>query len=377
MTRPRTASSCAATAPPCCPGSKPTAMAPTGCWCPGPSPAARSPGISTTGNHSYGVSMAGQNHVDISGLTLAGDQAGGLELSRDSDSQVHNISTAAEPNGVFLHINSTNVVLAAITVTGGRTGILVEKTTTGLHVTASTIAGVHVAGMEIGGHDTRCGLGRQPRRDPGRTRRRRRDRAQADARRVGPTGWSPPVAHRASWSTTCLPMAWATTRSAASARACRSPAARSAAARAPDGPVEAKPIWMPVTCGGLQVRAGCAATDSIMLDTVGVDTVSVGVEPQPGSVVTLRNSVDPCAASRTRNAHPCRHQRSAACRRSTSWARSASRSSCSRSSWSFCTCCANADADPAAAPSHRPSPRNRMNTPVVPGHRSPLTRSTT
>lgn len=34
-------------------------------------------------------------------------------------------------------------------------------------------------------------------------------------------------------------------------------------------------------CGGLQVRAGCAATDSIMLDTVGVDTVSVGVEPQP------------------------------------------------------------------------------------------------
>ena len=31
-------------------------------------------------------------------------------------------------------------------------------------------------------------------------------------------------------------------------------------------------------------------TDSIMLDTVGVDTVSVGVEPDPGSVVTLRNS---------------------------------------------------------------------------------------
>ena len=92
--------------------------------------------------------------MDISGLTLSGDQAGGLELSRDSDSQVHNITTADEPNGVFLHVNSTNVVLDTLTMTGGRTGILAEKTTTGLHVTGSTIDTAHVAGMEIGGHAT-------------------------------------------------------------------------------------------------------------------------------------------------------------------------------------------------------------------------------
>ena len=96
----------------------------------------------------------GQNGVDISNLTLSGDQAGGLELSRDTDSKVHNITTADEPNGVFLHVNSTNVVLDAITLTGGRTGILEEKTTTGLHVTGSTIDDAHVSGMEIGGHAT-------------------------------------------------------------------------------------------------------------------------------------------------------------------------------------------------------------------------------
>ena len=111
-------------------------------------------GISTTGNHSYGVSVSGQNGVDVSNLTLSGDQAGGLELSRDTDTKVHNITTADEPNGVFLHVNSTNVVLDAITITGGRTGILAEKTTKGLHVTGSTIDTAHVAGMEIGGHDT-------------------------------------------------------------------------------------------------------------------------------------------------------------------------------------------------------------------------------
>jgi hypothetical protein len=46
------------------------------------------------------------------------------------------------------------VVLDAITLTGGRTGILAEKTTKGLHVTGSTIDSAHVAGMQIGGHDT-------------------------------------------------------------------------------------------------------------------------------------------------------------------------------------------------------------------------------
>ncbi len=90
----------------------------------------------------------------ISDLTLSGDQAGGLELNRITDSKVTSITTTDEPNGVFLHVNSANMVLDAITLTGGRTGIVAEKTTKSLHVTGSTIDNAHVAGMAIGGHDT-------------------------------------------------------------------------------------------------------------------------------------------------------------------------------------------------------------------------------
>ena len=111
-------------------------------------------GISTTGNKSYGVSISGQKNVEISDLTLSGDQAGGLELNRTTDSKVHNVTTTDEPNGVFLHVNSANVLLDAMTISGGRTGIVAEKTTKGLHVTGSTIDNAHVAGMAIGGHDT-------------------------------------------------------------------------------------------------------------------------------------------------------------------------------------------------------------------------------
>ena len=172
------------------------------------------PGISTTGNHSYGVSVVGQNHVEISNLTLAGDQAGGLDLNRNRDTTVHNITAADEPNGVFLHVNSTNVVLDAITVTGGRTGILAEKTTTGLHVTGSTIDSAHVAGMEIG--ESRHPAGRAHR--SGRVRAAMQvergaagcDRGQESAdrrqRRAGDLGWHV----RASWSRICPPTVWAT-----------------------------------------------------------------------------------------------------------------------------------------------------------------------
>ena len=111
-------------------------------------------GIATTANHSYGVSVADQNKIDISDLALSGDTAGGLELNRVTNSRAHNITTTDEPNGVFLHLNSTNDLLDADTIDGGRTAILAEKTTTGLHVSASTITNAHVAGMQIGGHDT-------------------------------------------------------------------------------------------------------------------------------------------------------------------------------------------------------------------------------
>ena len=162
-------------------------------------------GISTTGNKAYGVSITGQKNVEISDLTLSGDRAGGLELNRTTDSKVHDVTTTDEPNGVFLHVNSANMLLDAMTITGGRTGIVAEKTTKSLHVTGSTIDNAHVAGMAIGGHDTLLdGLTVKGSRtgDAGRTRRGRRHRQQAVAdrrrRRAGHLRRHAP----ASWSTT-------------------------------------------------------------------------------------------------------------------------------------------------------------------------------
>ena len=68
-------------------------------------------GISTTGNKGYGVSVSGQKGVEVRDLTLSGDQAGGLELNRVTNSRIHHITTTGEPNGVFLHLNSANVAL--------------------------------------------------------------------------------------------------------------------------------------------------------------------------------------------------------------------------------------------------------------------------
>ena len=110
-------------------------------------------GITTVGNHSYGVSVSGQSNVTISNLTLSSDQLGGLELSRVNNSTVHDVTTTDEPTGIFLHVDSTNVVLSALTVNGGRTGVVVEKTTTGLRVADSTIHNASLVGLSYDGRD--------------------------------------------------------------------------------------------------------------------------------------------------------------------------------------------------------------------------------
>jgi Right handed beta helix region len=110
-------------------------------------------GITTVGNHFYGVSVSGQSNVAISNLTLSNDQLGGLELSRINNSTVHDVTTTDEPTGIFLHVDSTNVVLTALTVNGGRSGIVVEKTTTNLRVADSTIHNASLVGLSYDGRD--------------------------------------------------------------------------------------------------------------------------------------------------------------------------------------------------------------------------------
>ncbi len=110
-------------------------------------------GITTIGNRSYGVSVSGQSHTEISNLAMSGDQGGGLELIDVSDSRVHHIVATDEPIGVFSHVNSTNLALDTVAVSGGDTGVRMDKTTVGVRFTDSTIQNAHVVGMAYDGRD--------------------------------------------------------------------------------------------------------------------------------------------------------------------------------------------------------------------------------
>jgi hypothetical protein len=248
-------------------------------------------GISTTGNQSYGVSVVGQHNVDISNLTLSGDRAGGLELSRDSDSTVHNITTADEPNGIFLHINSTKMALDAITVTGGRTGILEEKTTTGLHLTGSTIDSAHVAGMEIGGHDTL--LDGLTVKDSRAALRVERGAVGVTANKVSLIGGTDGLVTSGGTSGIVVKDLSADGVGNDAVRSL-SPGMQITGGQIRGGTTgidlqtatTVTGIQIGLTSTGLRART----TDPITLDTVRVDAVAAGVDAQPGSAVTLHNS---------------------------------------------------------------------------------------
>ena len=66
---------------------------------------------------------------------------------------MHDITILDTPIGVYLHGNSTNLALDGIAVSGGRIGVLVEKTTAALHLTHSTIERAHLAGIVYEGRD--------------------------------------------------------------------------------------------------------------------------------------------------------------------------------------------------------------------------------
>lgn len=110
-------------------------------------------GITTSGNHSYGVVAAAQKNLVVRGITATGDGAGGLRINRCADCVIRDITTHDQPIGLFFHVFSTNATVENITVTGGRRGVVVEKTTKGLQLANSTIGGTRVAGVAIGGKD--------------------------------------------------------------------------------------------------------------------------------------------------------------------------------------------------------------------------------
>jgi Right handed beta helix region len=110
-------------------------------------------GITAAGNGRFGVAVVGVSKPQISGVATSGDGFGGLEVGRSSDVMVTDFTATDEPIGVFTHLGSTNIVLHRLKITGGRRGVMIEKTTEHLTVQAATIEGATVAGVAVGGHE--------------------------------------------------------------------------------------------------------------------------------------------------------------------------------------------------------------------------------
>lgn len=108
-------------------------------------------GVTTMGNGAFGAAVVGQTGVQISDIVSSGDRVGGLRLSRSTDVTVTDFSATDQPVGVFTHLNSRNIVLDRLRIAGGRRGLIVEKSTEGLELTATTIDRASSAGISIGG----------------------------------------------------------------------------------------------------------------------------------------------------------------------------------------------------------------------------------
>ncbi len=108
-------------------------------------------GITTSGNGGYGVVVVGQTGTELSRIATTGDQAGGLRINRSADLRVTDFSATDQASGVFVHVGSTRIVLDHVRTSGGRRGVVVEKSTDGLELRDSTIDGARVAGIGIGG----------------------------------------------------------------------------------------------------------------------------------------------------------------------------------------------------------------------------------
>jgi hypothetical protein len=112
-------------------------------------------GISTVGNGLYGVVVTGRKGAQVTGITTEGDQAGGLRLNQAVDVTVSDFTATDQPIGVFTHVGSTGIVLDGLKMTGGRRGVVVEKSTTNLELRSSTIEGSRVSAVNIGGKEIR------------------------------------------------------------------------------------------------------------------------------------------------------------------------------------------------------------------------------
>ena len=248
-------------------------------------------GIATTGNHAYGVSVVGQNRVDVSNLTLSGDQAGGLELSRDSDShgaQHHHRGRAQRgvpaPQLDQRGARRDHGDRWAHRDPGGE-----DHHRPARHRIDHQHA--HVAGMEIGGHDTV--LDGLTVKDSRTAIRVERGAAGVTADKVSLIGGTDGLVTSGGTSGVVV-NDLSTDGVGQHAVRSLSPGLQITGGQIRGG-TTGMDLQAAATVTGIQIGLTSTgirarATDPIMLDDVRVDAVSVGVDAQPGSAVTLRNS---------------------------------------------------------------------------------------
>jgi hypothetical protein len=110
-------------------------------------------GLTTLNNKLYGLVVTLQKGAQISAISTEADEAGGLRLNQVVDANVTDFAATDQPIGVFTHVGSTGIVLDNVRTSGGRRGVVVEKSTTNLELKNSTIEGSRVAGVNIGGKE--------------------------------------------------------------------------------------------------------------------------------------------------------------------------------------------------------------------------------
>ncbi len=74
-----------------------------------------------------------------------------MRISRSTDLHVSDFTATDQPTGVFMHVNSARIVLDHLRTSGGRRGVVAEKSTEGIELRDSTIEDARVTGVAVGG----------------------------------------------------------------------------------------------------------------------------------------------------------------------------------------------------------------------------------
>jgi hypothetical protein len=110
-------------------------------------------GIATKGNGGFGVAVVGQNNVRVNGVVAEGDGAGGLRLARSTAPVVTDFTGTDEPIGVLAHAGSTKIGLDQLRIAGGKRGVVIDKSVTGVDLKGTTIESTDVVAVGIAGHE--------------------------------------------------------------------------------------------------------------------------------------------------------------------------------------------------------------------------------